>query len=54
MKETDALVKAIKELDVKVVLVIDNERLENAISNRVGNEVKIIRVPKSSGISASR
>ena len=57
MRETDTLVKAIREFDVGVVLVIDNERLEDAIAKRLQSTqsgVKIIRVPKSSGISASR
>ena len=35
MRETDTLVKAIREFDVGVVLVIDNERLEDAIAKRL-------------------
>ena len=57
MRETETLVKAIREFDVGVVLVIDDERLEDAIAKKLQSTqsgVKIIRVPKSSGISASR
>jgi hypothetical protein len=58
-RQTDSLMHAIREFNVDVVLVIDNERLERDITKKladVGREGQtiVVKVPKSSGISPSR
>ena len=50
--ETDSLVQAIRLFKVKVVLVIDHEKLERDIATALKDDssIKIIKVPKSPGI----
>ena len=47
---------AIEKFEIGVVLVIDNEKLEKDIAKRISateKPVKVIKVPKSSGISTN-
>jgi nitrate reductase NapAB chaperone NapD len=54
--ETDTLCMAIKQFAVKIVLVLDNEKLEKDIqtylrSNNLA-DVIVVKVPKSPGIQS--
>ena len=55
--ETETLCKAIKLLNVQVILIIDNEKLEKEISMCLksypnSQKYKVIKVPKSPGIQS--
>ena len=59
--ETETLCKAIKHFNVRVVLVLDNEKLEKDIQtflkqnpNTDAAPVNIIKVPKSPGIQSRK
>ena len=54
-QQTDSLINAIQAFRCGVVLVLDNEKLERDIINRLSqrgkqNEVTVVKVPKSQGI----
>lgn len=55
-RETELILHAIKLFDVKVVLVIDYEKLEKDIQSFLQQnqltDIKVIKVPKSPGISS--
>ena len=55
-RETELILHAIKLFDVKVVLVIDYEKLEKDILSFLQQnqltDIKVIKVPKSPGISS--
>jgi hypothetical protein len=52
---TETVIEIIKAYDVKVVLVIDNEKLENDVRNYfAGTGVIILQVPKSGGATPQR
>ena len=58
-QQTDTLMNAIEQFRCGVVLVIDNERLERDIQNRLAqrgkqSDVVVVKVPKSQGISSMR
>ena len=58
-KQTSTLMEAIKALNVGVVIVIDNERLQKEINEKLAevgmeNKTVVIKVPKSQGIDQQR
>ena len=58
-QQTDTLMNAIESFRCSVVLVIDNEKLERDIINRLTqrgkkDDVIVVKVPKSQGISSTR
>lgn len=59
-RQTDTLINAIEKFEVDVVLVIDNERLEKSLTQKLLNRkqgqkpIKVIKVPKSSGVDNTK